>query len=141
MSSLKKPPPDNRKPILQNIAEHLEKTREEIYTVYVFGSFISKKKFTDIDLAVLLEEKMTDPFSYESHLEIELEKISGCPIDLRILNNAPLSFCYTVIQTGTVILDKKPDARSDFESRIIRQYLDFAYFQRRYLSEVTDAPI
>ncbi|MBW2043189.1 MAG: hypothetical protein JRI76_14375, partial [Deltaproteobacteria bacterium] len=108
---------------------------------YAFGSFISEKKYSDIDLAVLLEKETRDPFSYESHLEIELEEILGGSIDLRILNNAPLSFCYTVIQTGTVILDKKPDARSDFESRIIRQYLDFAYFQRRYLSEVTDAPI
>lgn len=133
--------PDKRKPILQKIAEHLEKSRDEIYAVYAFGSFISKKKYSDIDLAVLLEKETYDPFPYESHLEIELEEIVGCPIDLRILNNAPLSFCYTVIQTGIVILDKKPDARPDFESRIIRQYLDFAYFQRRYLSEVTDVPI
>lgn len=102
---------------------------------------MSGKKYSDIDLAVLLTEDADDAFSYESDLEIQLEEMVSIPIDLRILNNAPLSFCYSVIQTGKVILDKKPDVRSDFESRVIRQYLDFAYFQRRYLSEVSDVPI
>jgi len=131
----------NRKSILQKISAHLEKTREEIYAVYAFGSFISEREYSDIDLAVLLNKEAVDSFSYESDLEISLEEIVSGPIDLRIINKAPLSFCYTVIQTGKVILDKKPDERSDFESRVIRQYLDFAYFQRRYLSEVSDVPI
>jgi len=131
----------NRKSILQKISAHLEKTHEEIYAVYAFGSFISEREYSDIDLAVLLNKEAVDSFSYESDLEISLEEIVSGPIDLRIINKAPLSFCYTVIQTGKVILDKKPDERSDFESRVIRQYLDFAYFQRRYLSEVSDVPI
>lgn len=132
---------DNRKSILQNISGYLEKTRKEIYAVYAFGSFVSKKEYSDIDLAVLLNIETDDSFSYESDLEIELEGIVGSAIDLRILNNAPLSFCYTVIKTGKVILDKIPYSRFDFESRIIRQYLDFSYFQRRYLSEVSNAPV
>lgn len=131
----------NRKSILENISGYFEKICEQIHSVYAFGSFVSGKKYSDIDLAVLLTEDADDAFSYESDLEIQLEEMVSIPIDLRILNNAPLSFCYSVIQTGKVILDKKPDVRSDFESRVIRQYLDFAYFQRRYLSEVSDVPI
>lgn len=131
----------NRKPILDNISRYLDRHHGEIYSLYVFGSFILKKAFSDIDIAVLIDKEVGDPFSFESSLENELEIFVHKPIDLRILNRAPLSFCYTVIHDGIVILDKNSNLRSDFESLVIRQYLDFEYFQRRYLSEVTNAPI
>jgi hypothetical protein len=138
---MKKPIQKYRKSVLNQLSNFLDKKHREVFALYLFGSFISKKSFSDIDLAVLINKEIGDPFSYESGLEYALQILIGKPIDLRILNYAPISFCYTVIKTGIVMLDKDPNQRSDFESRVIRQYLDFEYFQRRYLSEVADAPV
>lgn len=138
---MKKPIQKDRKSILDKISDYICKNHGEVFTLYVFGSFISEKFFSDIDLAVLTNREMDDPFSYESALEYELRVIVQKPVDFRILNRAPISFCYTVIQSGIVLLDKDPNLRSDFESQVIRQYLDFEYFQRRYLSEVANASV
>lgn len=126
---------------MDSIAKYLNENHGEIYALYAFGSFISDKQPADVDIAALIDQVVHDPFSYESAMENELEVFVHKSIDMRILNRAPLSFCYTVIQTGKVMLDKNPNRRSDFESLVIRQYLDFKHFQRRYLSEVADAPV
>jgi len=74
-------------------------------------------------------------------MECKLEKILGCPVDVRVLNYAPLSFCQNVIRQGKVVMDRNPDLRADFEGKVLKQYFDFAPFRRQYLQEVTNAPI
>lgn len=80
-------------------------------------------------------------FEYEVEIELELEKRVNIAIDVRVLNNAPVSFVQNVIRHGKVILDMEPNIRSDFESYSLRKYFDFVSFRRRYLSEVIDAQI
>jgi hypothetical protein len=63
------------------------------------------------------------------------------PVDIRILNRAPISFCQNVIREGKVILDKNPDERAFFQGLILKKYFDFEPFRRRYLREVVNAPI
>ena len=114
---------------------------QEIYSVYLHGSFMIDKSFADIDLALLLDHIPENLIEYEFEIEIKLEKNVNFPIDIRVLNNAPVSFAQNVIRHGKVVLDKKPNTRSDFESYSLRKYFDFAPFRRRYLSEVINAPI
>ena len=114
---------------------------QEIYTVYLHGSFMIDKSFADIDLALLLDHTPANLIEYEFEIEIKLERNVNFPIDVRVLNNAPVSFVQNVIRHGKVVLDKKPNTRSDFESYSLRKYFDFAPFRRRYLSEVINAPI
>jgi uncharacterized protein len=82
-----------------------------------------------------------NPVVFEIEIETELEKITGCPVDIRILNGAPLSFCQQVIRNGEVILDSDPDTRADFEGRTLKKYFDFSRFRTRYLREVCHAPL
>jgi hypothetical protein len=63
------------------------------------------------------------------------------PADVRILNEAPLSFQYTVIRQGKVLLDHDPNRRAAFEGNVIKQYLDFSRFRRRCLKEIAHAEI
>lgn len=114
---------------------------DEIILAYVFGSFIQSDYFSDIDLGILLEETLATPLNIELQLEIALEDIVHYPIDVRILNQAPLSFCQNVIRYGRVVLEKDANLRADFMGRILKQYFDFAPFRRRYLKEVSNAPI
>jgi len=48
-------------------------------------------------------------------------------------------YVQNVIRHGQIIIDCKPNMRSDFESYILRKYFDFAPFRRRYLAEVINA--
>ena len=114
---------------------------DEIFAAYIFGSFITQEAFTDIDLGVLLRHGYEDLLEYEVELERKLEKLVKFGIDVRILNSAPVSFSQNVIRSGQVIVDTDPNRRSDFESYALKKYFDFARFRRRYLSEVSNAPI
>ena len=113
----------------------------EIFAAYIFGSFITGESFADIDLGVLLRHGYEDLLEYEVELERKLEKLVKFGIDVRVLNKAPVSFSQNVIRYGQVMVNTDPNRRSDFESYALKKYFDFARFRRRYLSEVSNAPI
>lgn len=125
--------------IIRTLSDHLQRNHEEIVAAYCFGSFL-KGSFSDIDLAILLHKSPEKPVDYEVELETELEKINPYSFDIRILNQAPISFCQAVMR-GRLIVDRDPNLRADFESRVLKQYFDFAPFRKRYLAEVLNAPL
>jgi predicted nucleotidyltransferase len=129
-----------KKEIIKTISTYLAQY-DEIFAVYIFGSFITSKAFSDIDLGVLLQNGYEDPLAYEIELESKLEKLVKFGMDVRVINKAPISFTQNVIRHGQVIVDTDPNRRSDFESYALKKYFDFARFRRRYLSEVSNAPI
>jgi len=55
--------------IFKRIASALN-GHEEIAVAYVFGSFNDSNVFSDIDIALLTDEKITDSFNYELNLEL-----------------------------------------------------------------------
>lgn len=127
--------------IIKAISAYLDRQRQDIITAYLFGSFVTDESFSDIDLAILTQMEIAKPLEFELGLENELEKVARFPVDIRILNSAPLSFCQNVIRHGKVILDKDPTFRSDFEGKTLKQYFDFSHFRRQYLAEVRNAPV
>jgi len=127
--------------IIKEISSHLFQVHAEILFVYIFGSFISMRSFSDIDVGIVTMMDLSKPLAYELELENRLEKTIKYPVDVRILNQAPISFSQNVFRTGRVIIDKNPNIRADFEGRILKQYFDFLPFQQRYLQEVKNAPV
>ncbi|MEA1945864.1 MAG: nucleotidyltransferase domain-containing protein [Thermodesulfobacteriota bacterium] len=127
--------------IIEKISSHFLKQYDEILAVYIFGSFISERHFSDIDIGIITAMDLSKPLDFELKLENRLEKLIKYPVDVRILNRAPISFSQNVFRTGRVIIDKNPNMRADFEGRILKQYFDFSPFQQRYLQEVTNAPV
>ena len=136
--SLKK---SEKEKIIQKIISCLFEQHDEILTVYIFGSFISARYFSDIDIGIIAAIDLSKPLEFELELENRLEKVIKYPVDVRILNQAPLSFAQNVFRSGRVIIDKNPNLRADFEGRILKQYFDFSPFQQRYLQEVINAPV
>ena len=132
--------PIQKKNIMKDIVSALTK-HDEIVLAYVFGSFVQSDKFSDIDLGILIKEKLDTPMDMELNLEIALEDIVHYPVDVRILNHAPISFCQNVIRHGRVVLERDANLRANFTGNILKQYFDFAPFRRRYLKEVSNAPI
>ena len=127
--------------VIQKIYKFFEKRDAGIVVVYLFGSFNSSDRFSDIDLAILLRRDLEYPLNFEIDLEMELEKEVRYPVDVRVLNSAPLSFCERVIRGGRVIVDNDSNMRADYQGKILKQYFDFSPFRRRYLSEVVHARI
>jgi hypothetical protein len=133
--------PDQREKLVNTISAYLENNFKEITAAYLYGSFAANLLFSDIDLGILTRTNVERTLDFELKIETSIEKIVKYPVDVRVLNRAPLSFCQNVIRHRKVILDKNPNLRADFEGQILKQYFDVAYFQRRYLQEVTNAPV
>jgi len=127
--------------VANRISSYLTERYGEIVAAYLFGSFKTADRFSDIDLAILIDSLPDDLLFFEIDLETELEKVVKYPVDVRVLNQAPLSFCREVIRSGTVIVDREPNLRADFQGKILKLYFDFSPFRRRYLNEVVNAPI
>jgi len=130
-----------KKLIIKGITSRLKK-RKYIIFAYIFGSFVRDEKFSDIDIGIFCNEKISkEPLTFEFDLEKEIKSFTKFPVDVRIINHAPLSFIYHVIKEGILIADKDTGKRTDFEGMIFKKYLDFAFFRRQYLKEVINAPI
>ncbi len=127
--------------VIQIISSHFFQQYDEILAVYIFGSFISERHFSDIDIGIITAMDLSKPLDFELKLENRLEKLIKYPVDVRILNRAPISFSQNVFRTGRVIIDKNPNMRADFQGRILKQYFDFSPFHQKYLQEVTNAPV
>lgn len=110
--------------------------RPEISFAYLHGSFQDKETFGDIDLVVFLSPlpKGTGIY-YELALENALEELLHFPIDVRILNHAPLSFKYSVLRNGIRLFEKREDERAAFQEHTLSLYYDFAPLRERYLRE------
>ena len=133
--------PAEKEILTGRIRSFLETECPEIVAAYLFGSFTENRSFSDVDIGILLREAPQKPLEVEFKLENDLERILKLPVDVRILNKAPLSFCFTVIRQKEIIIDRDSDFRVDFESYTLKKYFDFAPFRRRYLAEVENAEI
>ncbi len=95
------------------------------------------KSFRDIDVAVyLFDNTHSPPTLREIDMEVQLEKLAGYPVDVRILNSAPLSFQYQVIKNGRLLYARDDNLRVDFQVHTLKTYFDFEPFRRRYMKEV-----
>lgn len=128
--------PEGEKEIIKDRPKKGLQGMPEVLFAYLHGSFRSGGMFRDIDMAVYLESLPASPLDLELRLEAELsEAIGRYPVDVRILNGAPLSFRYNVIKDGEPIVVNDDDARADFEEGVLSNYFDFAPFRRMYLKE------
>ncbi len=112
------------------IAEYLHET-EEIIFAYIFGSFVAKEYYHDIDVAVYLSDNfdkndlMKYQYGYESSLVAKLMKLLHTDkIDLVVLNNAPLLITNRIINTGILLFDKDKFNRIYFENKSRKMFVD-----------------
>lgn len=121
--------------IKRDIVDEINK-HSGILFAYLHGSFVACKRFSDIDVAIYLREVPDTILDYELDMEIALgNAVDGIPVDVRILNGAPLSFRYNVVKSGVPLVVKDDDERAEFQERTVAHYFDFAPFRALYLKE------
>lgn len=120
--------PEERGTVLRGITTFLDNEKAILFA-YVYGSFCGEDGFNDIDVAVYVNETAItkdDRLDYQLGLAVRLEReLMQYPIDGRILNNAPLSFRFSVITHGDLIYAKDEKARVSFEAMTRSLYFDF----------------
>jgi predicted nucleotidyltransferase len=132
---------------LKAIIEQLKHTlanQSQILFAYLHGSVLSSEKPRDIDVAVYLISEEFDTLQTKAELslgfaiplEMRLEKILQKRVDIQVINRAPLSFRYRVINEGRLIIDNDSNKRCDFEYLSRVEYFDFSPRQKEYLREV-----
>jgi predicted nucleotidyltransferase len=121
------------RPIVAQLAQH-----PEILAVVLYGSFLNRERFRDIDLALLVDERRLPPESfldYELDRLEELSRLSKFPLDIRIVNRAPVLFRYAVTQ-GRVLFCREERTWVEFRERTWKEYLDFEPVARLYIQEL-----
>ena len=122
----------------QQLMEHLVKvlkTRGEVVFAYTYGSFAEGLPFHDIDVGLYLSQIMEEEStSYSLALGQTLSKELRLPMDVRVLNFAPVSFLYHVIR-GNLIFERDEKIRIQIVERTIQRYLDLKPMIRRGIKE------
>ena len=108
---------------------------------YLYGSFLTREDFRDIDIALLIDKEIGDgnAHSYASRAADLIEVAIGYryECEVRVLNNEPAWFRYEVISTATPLCIRDEDDRLDFETAVLVEYQDLKFmydlFDREYL--------
>ncbi len=118
--------------------------RQEILFAYLHGSFLDEDlPYHDVDVAVYLKPTWAsgpDLFEYEMTLSVDLTLALHIPVDVHVLNEAPLGFQHSVFHRGEILFIRDSDGDSrltDLIERVGLAYMEFSYYVWEYLREVT----
>lgn len=117
---------DYRQVHIQALSPVLEKY-PEIRLGYVFGSYLCRERFRDVDIAVLLDKEANKASFLDGTVGCRLGEAMrlGCNVDLKILNDAPIEFCFAVIKSGSLFFAREEKERIQYEIRVMDEYLDY----------------
>ena len=108
--------------VLEKIKIILEKDDEIVFAI-VHGSFIERDSFRDIDIAAWIrnpEKALQYTISLPNKIEAEIK----FPVDIQVLNEAPLPFKHHILTEGKTLFSKDEKLRTRLANETIRQYFD-----------------
>ena len=121
--------------IIATVRQYFSWRARNVVTAYVFGS-VGKGLSglsSDVDIAVLYALAPIPAVSGPTpSMQAELEALLGRPVDLIVLNQAPVDLVHRVLRDGEVVCETDRRARIEFEVAARRQYLDLLPILRRY---------
>jgi predicted nucleotidyltransferase len=121
------------------LRDHLEK-QDNIIFAYIFGSFVQKEHFRDIDTALFFESE--PGLLALGRLQVELEQVCKENVDLVILNGLYTkkpAFSHEIVTKGELLFSRTPEIQLNykrdamlryFDTKRLRQMMDKA-FQKR----------
>jgi uncharacterized protein len=126
---------DQRIQIRESLATILRRD-ERISFAYLYGSFTDDTSpFHDIDLGIFFTGNNLPQMSENAlALAADLTPIATFPVDVRVLNHAPVSFLYHVFQ-GDMLCENDEDLRCRVMEHTIRHYLDIQPILRQAMKE------
>ena len=124
----------DKKQIVEKIREVLSQERH-ILVAFLYGSFLEDGPFRDIDIGIVVGKESPSGL-YEFELEDKLSKTlsTHIPLDIRIINKAPVTFSYHVV-TGELIFCRDENVYADFVTKVVREFLDIKPIIEHYTKE------
>jgi predicted nucleotidyltransferase len=102
--------------------------RTDVLFATVHGSFLNADAFRDLDLAIWTSPG-ADP-GLDVQLAAQLSLAIGLPVDVRRMNDAPVSFLFHALR-GRVVFSSDELALAAVMERVAREYHDMAPVLRR----------
>ena len=125
-------PAGDRPAVVEALRKHLE-SRSEILCAYLHGSFLEGGPYRDIDVAVWIDPARGDAdgaTQYALDLSAELSLALGQPVEVQVLNRAPLTFRYHALK-GRPVLVRDGEWLDELRARTWDDYFDFLPFSRQ----------
>jgi predicted nucleotidyltransferase len=124
-----------RADLAQRLADFFAEDPHFASAVYVFGSVArgTSRDDSDVDIGVLFDVTPRPTFDTQPFgLEGELERHLGRPVQVVVLNRAPVDLRSRVLRDGRLVLDRDPSARIRFEVATRNEAFDLEPILRRY---------
>lgn len=125
--------------VVEKLGRYFAAYPEGIACAYLYGSVArgTARPESDVDVAVLLEQD-PQPTLAESGIGLagDLEASVGLPVDVVLLNLAPVDLVHRVLRDGIIVFERKPLERIRFEVQARNAYFDL----KPYLDEYRRAP-
>jgi predicted nucleotidyltransferase len=120
---------------LGNKLKRILEERKEIEFAYLYGSFIEDLPFHDVDVGIYVAGiRDSEATFYALDLAQSLSSKLAAPVDVRILNFAPVSFRYHVFR-GELIWERNEELRSRIMERTMQKYFDLSPILYRSMKE------
>jgi predicted nucleotidyltransferase len=119
-----------REELLRRLAAEMER-ESAIGFAYLYGSLLDTDRVHDIDIGLYLREPIAKTGSaIAPELSARLTAMAEVPVDVRILNAAPLSFMYHVVR-GRLLVCRDEALLTTILEDVARRYLDLAPLLRQ----------
>ncbi|PXF57951.1 MAG: hypothetical protein C4B59_14185 [Candidatus Methanogaster sp.] len=127
--------------MVKNLIESLKSVisgHDEVIAAYLYGSAVQggagMRADSDIDVGILLADDTAPDYRYAVRMAGEIQ--SKChltrDVDLRVLNRRPVRFLNQILRYGELVFVRDEKKRVEFETGVLKEYLDFKPFLRVY---------
>lgn len=120
--------------IRQKIAELLKNAKKdkEILAVMVFGSFVRREKFEDVDICIVLDKKYDNLKMSRKIIQFSSEN----EFDTHIFQQLPLYIRARILKEGKIIFCRDRDALYDLAFLTIKEFEDFRPIYKSHVEAV-----
>jgi len=125
----------DRDAIVVSLSTYLSTHPGDVAAAYLFGS-VARGEATsksDVDIGLLFSTSPAPTLeALPTRLEADLARAIGAPLQIVVLNRAPIDLVHRVLRDGILLLDRDRSSRIAFEVRARNLYWDLLPTLRRY---------
>lgn len=125
---------NTRQSIVDRLADELAKAPEIVFA-YVYGSVLDSELIHDVDVGLYVDDlHLSRRSEVLGTLSNRLSAAVELPVDVRLLNAAPVSFLFHVLR-GRLLLSRDEEFLTNLLEDVPRRYLDIAPLLRQATKE------
>ena len=122
---------------MTRLQQHLQ-GRPEIVFAILYGSAAEGERFRDLDIGLFVKRTIVPPahdFDYAFDLAETLQPLLPVPVDVHVINDAPLIFRYNVSR-GVPLLVNDEESFIAFLTRTWDDFFDFQPVAMQYMRDL-----